>query len=371
MSRKLTVAKRPASRTERCLAPVLKPKKTVLKLPADLKEEQRGMRARVRAAQLQAAATATQSTMSARKGERSYLEQRSLTPAATNRYLECLRTFRAWHCKCGKPVLAPAEVDIFGVDFMDTLFLDGRGVNSGEYLIAALEWQNPCHKRTGAHPLERMRRALKGWRKAAPPGSRLPLPKLIISGVIQMLMAQNRMHMAIFMGLGFCSYMRPSELLGMTAKDVVKPVARAGPHFAFASIIVRPREGCEPREGEIPDKVGVFDNTLVLNKGWEPALGRRLLEMVRGHSPSQKVFTFSMMEATAALRECCQRLGLDAEEISLYQLRHGGAAEDLMTTRSFEEVKARGRWSSSDSVKRYTKTGKLQKLVSELAPRAL
>lgn len=50
------------------------------------------------------------------------------------------------------------------------------------------------------------------------------------------------------------------------------------------------------------------------------------------------------------------------------QTRHGGAAEDLNgKERDHANVKQRGRWMTDQRVRRYTKTGKIQQMISRLS----
>ena len=52
----------------------------------------------------------------------------------------------------------------------------------------------------------------------------------------------------------------------------------------------------------------------------------------------------------------------------VYQVRHGGASTDLVSgARPLLEVMSRGRWSTTTSLKRYAKAGKLQKIVNDLS----
>ena len=52
----------------------------------------------------------------------------------------------------------------------------------------------------------------------------------------------------------------------------------------------------------------------------------------------------------------------------LYQLRHGGASNDLLEkVRSWELVQARGRWLSGASVRRYAKTGVVRRYVAQVS----
>ena len=60
---------------------------------------------------------------------------------------------------------------------------------------------------------------------------------------------------------------------------------------------------------------------------------------------------------------------LGIENLHPYQLRHGGATEDLTSKRrDHPQVKARGRWMTDQSVRRYTKIGRVQALLNKLSP---
>ena len=83
-----------------------------------------------------------------------------------------------------------------------------------------------------------------------------------------------------------------------------------------------------------------------------------------------KIFPFSMEQYRKEFQQAVVSLGLD--RVHTYQLRHGGAAEDLNArSREYQQVKARGRWMTDQSVRRYTKTGKVQQLLGRLAPGGL
>ena len=60
---------------------------------------------------------------------------------------------------------------------------------------------------------------------------------------------------------------------------------------------------------------------------------------------------------------------LGLPHLCLYQLRHGGASEELLEgRRSISEIMARGRWDTSSSLRRYAKPAQLQKLLGSLPP---
>ena len=58
---------------------------------------------------------------------------------------------------------------------------------------------------------------------------------------------------------------------------------------------------------------------------------------------------------------------LGVENLHPYQLRHGGASEDMSSKlQDHPQVKARGRWKTDQSVRRYAKIGRIQQLLNKL-----
>ena len=120
------------------------------------------------------------------------------------------------------------------------------------------------------------------------------------------------------------------------------------------------RDFCQEFGGGWPptDETGVYDNTLFLDNpsttGW---LGPRLQQLVKGLGAEDKVFNFSADQFREELQAAGRRLGL--QSVHTYQLRHGGASEDLNSkVRSYMEVKERGCWHTDASLRRYAKSGR-------------
>lgn len=144
----------------------------------------------------------------ARKNKMTMLERRSVTPAIELQYGNYYQKYLSF-CKDHGLELPPhLNTDINVADYMDLLFLEGRPMNEGEKLVASIEYHNP--KLRGA--LTRSRRALKGWRKERPPGSRVPLPKLIAYGIAMKFLAAGKREQALKVVLDFDTYMRPGEI---------------------------------------------------------------------------------------------------------------------------------------------------------------
>jgi hypothetical protein len=295
----------------------------------------------------------------AQAGEMTLLEENSISAMVETQYSEYLRAFKAFYKENGWGELLDKNTDLVLADFFDVKYLEGRGSAEGEKTIAAIQFHDSRFK-SGEMLLVRSKRALKGWRKLVPQGSRLPMPKLICQGIAMMMLARGQRGMAIMTLADFDMYLRPSEGLELTGKCVVAPVRGAGIAFQFFAVIIRDLE-----DGR-PDKVGVYDNTLLLNNPRSSFLGPVLKALATKAGPSGRLFTFSMEEYRKELEQCSKLMGLK-DVLHPYQLRHGGATEDMNSgARTRLEVKDRGRWATETSIKRYVKVGKLQILLNSL-----
>lgn len=131
------------------------------------------------------------------------------------------------------------NIDPLLADFMDVLFLEKRSPHEGEKICAAVEF-NMFEMRG---KLLRTKRCLKGWRKVVPSQSRLPLPRLVMYGIAMQLAAQGNLQMALKTVVDFILYLRPGEGIDIRKRNVVSPVASAGPQFRWVTIVIRDIEG--------------------------------------------------------------------------------------------------------------------------------
>ena len=151
----------------------------------------------------------------------------------------------------------------------------------------------------------------------------------------------------------------------MKGRDFLAPIAGSGEAMNVFAVIVR------NSIDERPDKVGIFDNTVRLDQEYMQVLGQVTHEMATKVGKEVLVFPFKLADVTKALNNVGRALGL-VDTLSVYQCRHGGASHDLCNKlRCRGDVQARGRWVTEASLKRYTKTGKIQTLLAELTPEVL
>ena len=285
----------------------------------------------------------------------SQLEKVSISGPQRRQYAAYLKGFKDF-CKEQNLAWPLDSPDGVLADYCDDLFLAGQSAAVGEKTIAALEYFNLELKGKLIHA----KRALKGWRKLAPPRSRLPLPRPLAMGIAMVMLTKGLREMALKLLLDFDCYLRPSESLDVLGKHIVAPVAGTGKQYQKFSVVIR------DQDMGLPDKTGIFDNTLHLDhpltSKW---LGPALLQLAKAKGKDAPVFSFKMDK----FREQYQRAGslLGVPHLHTYQLRHGGASDDLNSqTRDFNQVRERGRWRTDASVRRYAKTGKIQKLLGSL-----
>ena len=204
-------------------------------------------------------------------------------------------------------------------------------------VVAATEFFNLHLKGTLFH----CKRALRGWRKEKPAQSRLPLPRMIGD---------------------HDTYLRPGESIDLKGRDIVPPVRNGGKQYRWFAIVVRDSQDHKP------DKTGVFDNSVPLNSVGRECFGQLLWERVLVlNGKDEKVYPFDAAEFRKNFQEAGQLLGF--KNLHPYQSRHGGASEDLNSgERDHLAVKVRGRWHTDQSVRRYGKVGKIQKMMTDLSP---
>ena len=179
------------------------------------------------------------------------------------------------------------------------------------------------------------------------------------------LASQGLKSMALKVMLDHDTYLRPGESIDIRCKDVIPPVAGAGKQYRWYGIVVR------DIVDQKPDKAGIYDNTIALNSPGREYLGDLMWQQVKiAKKTSEFVFQFTAAEFRKKFQAAGERLQL--KNLHPYQCRHGGASEDLNSgDRDFQRVKIRGRWHTDQSVRRYAKTGKIQKLMAQLSPRHL
>lgn len=184
----------------------------------------------------------------ASEGERlsqtlSLLEEGSIKPSTWLDYLQRVRSLHEF--TVGKKLTDPHELDslrnwilslpdayleLFLLEFLDHLYLEGHESGAGNKLIAAVEKLNSSLSKEGRIRLPRVRAALKGYKRLAPSKSRSPAPQIWAAAVAGVLLRKDRPSMALMVMLMFSTYVRPSEAFSIRPDQILPPPRGGRPH---------------------------------------------------------------------------------------------------------------------------------------------
>jgi hypothetical protein len=116
-------------------------------------------------------------------------------------------------------------------------------------------------------------------------------------------------------------------------------------------------------------KTGTMDDTILIDKpSWLPGLLRQHFAHL---APGDPLFPLEASHTVSLFKNAAIALGLPAQ-VCLYQLRHGGASDDLLTKeRAMADIKSRGRWKTESSLRRYAKPAQVHRLLASLPPEKL
>lgn len=245
------------------------------------------------------------------------------------------------------------------LEYFDVLLERQAPAHEAECAVAAIVDRFPVIPNAAAMP--RVRRALKGYRRARPPRSRAPIAKEIMAALAQILMASGNVMMSVLVVMLFFTYCRPGELRLATRRQLLPPVRSRGPLSRW-SLTVAPQED-QPLTPQAISKTGTMDDTILLDQPpWmAPLVKHHFLHL----KPQDRLFDIPTATTVLEFQKAARLLGL--ESLCLYQLRHGGASEDLLGhLRPLDEIQARGRWRTMSSLRRYAKPAQLHRLLNSL-----
>lgn len=115
-------------------------------------------------------------TRPATRARPALLEEDSVRPETTDKYIEYYTMMEAWHLRRGGAPVNEESIDAVLTEWMNHDLLEGGPSDRGSNMLAAVKYHCPAYARRGGKSLARASQALRRWRLRAPLGSRLPLP---------------------------------------------------------------------------------------------------------------------------------------------------------------------------------------------------
>lgn len=288
------------------------------------------------------------------------LENHSVANVTRNRYHEHNEMFKRWALLNRRPISTHSQIDAALAHFFQDLFLDGEGVGVGNYVLAAVVFLT---NNLSAEQLPRARKCLKGWKKLAPPGSRLPLPRAVIALIIHDLVRRDKWRVGVGCMAATECYLRPGELVHVQMRDWVPPSRLQVAGLKQWSLLLH------PLERQVASKVGSYDDTVLLDKPHHLPLTVALGLLKSRLQPTDTLIGISGAELERQVKLSAQNVGVGTLSVVPYMFRHSGASHDRSAgLRSLNEVRKRGRWATEQSVRRYEKGGRLAQQFASLPP---
>ena len=285
----------------------------------------------------------------------SLLERNAVQPGTDLIYKSHVLAFLNHAEKNKYPLLSEAEVDARLVQKLNRDFLRGYEVSKGTQLMAGWMHYYPEYGRAGSKRTPRSWRAIKGWKRLAPPRSRWPRGFPAVAAMAVELCRRGRRDMGAWAISGHGGYLRPSENLRLREVDMIPPSPGVTPHWTF--IIA-------PEEGLVPTKANQFDDTVIWDLPYLKFMDQ-IFAILRGRGSNSLVWGFTYPELLAEWKPAAEAIHM--KEFVPYELRHSGPSwERLQQMRTLEAVWKRGRWLSRKNVLRYEKAGRLHQEMQKL-----
>ena len=170
---------------------------------------------------------------------------------------------------------------------------------------------------------------------------------------------EGEVWMSFLVALAFHCYFRPSEPMRTTGADITPPLGY-GSHVDWSIVL-------HPFERQITSKTKAVDETVRVDLDQFRFLEIGLATLVRTRGPNDLLFSFTQAQWAAKFAAAAKRVGADALDPQLYQLRHSGPSFDYAARlRTIQEIKLRGRWAADNSVRRYEKAGRVTEQLRRL-----
>ena len=193
------------------------------------------------------------------KSSASPLQRAAVIPATELQYVECLMCLQLWLLENGLSPTCRLEVDRMVTAYFQDLVADNIPPHQGSKLLAALMHFYPGMGTSIGSCFPESTRALRGWHRRMPAKSRAPLPFI---GLVLILLHQlmcGEVAEALATLLSFSLYLRPRECSGLSRGQLVAPQPLGEAHFDKWAVVLH------PLESQLPSKVGVFDESLLID----------------------------------------------------------------------------------------------------------
>ena len=247
------------------------------------------------------------------------------------------------------------------VQYFNDQYEDGMGASHGDQTIAALVHVMPELTKVWKARLPRAARCLTGWRRRTPGSTRMPMPLTVAAALAAYMAHRGHRRMAVCVMLSHVCYLRPAEAMRLTGRSLVPPTRDAGDIYQSWGLLLH-----ISNLALLPGNTGNWDESILVDR--EGGMLAPILEVMKASTPPDtSLWPFEMDEYRALFSEAGRALQLHSLAPHPYQLRHGGASDDLLSgRRTAADVMRRGRWVTESSLRRYGKETELLEAIGKI-----
>ena len=232
------------------------------------------------------------------------------------------------------------------IEYFSTLFFDG-------------EFLAECRNCLDGWLFDRTSRSLLGWTCRSRSGVVGPVTFGVIAHTALHFAMQGQVRLALHAPLGSDTCLRPSELLGLSAANILPPARAAGPQFARVVSIVE-----APAVEEAETKTGFKVVTIVVGDA-RPKLVPVISKFCR-LKKRDKLFPFDLSRMESEFSFAIKAVGFPLR-FTPDVLRHSGpSCHRYEQRRSLEDIRRRGQWASPRSVAGYERHAALLRSLHKL-----
>ena len=198
-----------------------------------------------------------------------------------------------------------------------------------------------------------------------PGSSRDPCPIEVAAWIAYDMSLRGLVYHAAAVMLSFDTYIRPGKMCELKHSNIIAPSKGMHKRYHHWTLLLHPQEAGQP------SKAGAFNDSLIVglhDRKWVGTLLGKLFSKHAGQTDGA-LFPFSLRDFELEFSKSVTALKLSKLQLTPHCLRHGGASHDyLANSFSLADIQQRGCWKTIESVRRYSKHGRLSKQLSLLTP---
>ncbi|CAK0899810.1 unnamed protein product [Prorocentrum cordatum] len=240
-------------------------------------------------------------------------------------------------------------------EYAESIYDRGAPKASSQRLAPALRWALPALRRGGIREVFPLtHQTLKGWNVLGPSKSRPPVPFLVVLAVACGRCRAGKPLSGLAVLTRFETFMRPSRVLDLRARQVALPLPREGGAPIFLTVAVW------ASVYEIPTKTREYDLSVRLDLPRQQLMVNPIFLVRALREPAHAFLVLGYNQLAKDFQNTTPALSVCLLKATPCSLQHGGASRDQSAgDRDSDTAQQRGGWKAFKSVLRYEKHGRL------------